>query len=100
MAESPVPEQLLALREQIDEVDRRLVLLLAERFALTSQVGQLKADTRLEAVDPEREAQKLEVLQKLSRDNGINPELVAGLFRKIMAEAVENHRRIRQAERG
>jgi len=98
MAEVPVPEQLVALREKIDDVDRKLVLLLAERFALTSQVGRLKADSKLEAVDPAREAQKLDALRLLSRQQGLSPELVAELFKLIMAEAVRNHRRIREAD--
>ncbi|MCB1672142.1 MAG: chorismate mutase [Gammaproteobacteria bacterium] len=95
MAEAPIPEQLLEVREKIDQVDRQLVLLLAERFALTGKVGRLKADGNLEAVDPTREAQKLEALRELSRQHELNPDLVAGLFTRIMAEVVENHRRIR-----
>lgn len=98
MAEVPVPEQLVALRGKIDDVDRELVLMLAERFALTSQVGRLKADSKLEAVDPAREAQKLDALRLLSQQQGLSPELVAELFKLIMAEAVRNHRRIREAD--
>jgi chorismate mutase len=97
MPPSPVPEQLLEIREKIDAVDRKLVLLLAERFALTNRVGHLKARNQLQAVDPDREARKLEALRALSREHDLNPDLVADLFTQIMAEVVKNHRRIRDA---
>jgi chorismate mutase len=95
MAHAPVPQQLLEAREKIDQVDRQLVLLLAERFGLTGQVGRLKADSDLEAVDPRREAQKLETLRALAQEHDLDPDLVAELFTRIMAEVVKNHRRIK-----
>ena len=94
MTEESIPPQLLEVREKIDEVDRQLVLLLAERFFLTRQVGQLKAESNLNAVDPGRETQKLAVIRALCQEHGLNPELVARLFAQIMAEVVQNHRRI------
>jgi len=98
MAQAPVPQQLLEVREKIDQVDRQLVSLLAERFGLTSKVGHLKASSDLEAVDPQREAQKLETLRALSKEHDLNPDLVAELFTLIMAEVVKNHRRISRTE--
>ena len=98
MAQAPVPQQLLEVREKIDQVDRQLVKVLAERFGLTNQVGHLKASSDLEAVDPQREAQKLESLRALAQQYDLNPDLVAELFTLIMAEVVKNHRRIRSGD--
>jgi len=98
MAQAPVPQQLLEVREKIDQVDRQLVLLLAERFGLTNTVGHLKASSDLEAVDPQREAQKLESLRTLAQQHDLNPELIADLFTLIMAEVVKNHRRIKDSD--
>ena len=56
MATSPVPEELLRVRAQIDRIDHGLVLLLANRFALTHRVGELKAEFGLEALDPDRDS--------------------------------------------
>lgn len=94
MSDGTVPQELLKIRDQIDDVDRRLVALLAERFALTARVGELKANRRLEAVDPEREARKLAAIRALCAEHGLNPDLVSELFTHIMAEAVKNHRRL------
>ncbi len=98
MALAPIPQQLLEVRGKIDQVDRQLVLLLAERFGLTGQVGRLKASSDLEAVDPQREAQKLETLRTLAQEHDLDPELIEELFVRIMAEVVKNHRRIKDAD--
>ncbi|PCH59138.1 MAG: chorismate mutase [SAR86 cluster bacterium] len=87
-----IPEQLLEARQGIDQVDNDLVALLAQRFALTHKVGELKASNKLNAVDPDRERRKLAQLQSLCDQNGLNPELVNSIFTLIMAEAVKNHR--------
>ena len=91
-----VPDELLAARDNIDEIDAALIDLLATRFKLTHQVGLLKASNQLDAVDANREAQKLEKLRALCGESNINPELVTELFTKIMEEVVRNHRQIRE----
>lgn len=95
MAEMTVPHELLEVRKQIDAVDEELVLILAKRFALTHEVGQLKASRHLEAVDQDREAHKLAAIKSLSEMHQLNPQLVADIFSQIMAEVVRNHRRMR-----
>jgi chorismate mutase len=96
MVAATVPEELLEVRKQIDSVDEELVLLLAKRFALTHQVGQLKASKQLGAVDQDREAHKLEAIKSLSAQHNLNPQLIANLFTQIMAEVVRNHRKLRE----
>ena len=58
MSSDSVPAELLAARENIDRIDRELISLLAERFALTHEVGLLKADKKLKALDSSRESEK------------------------------------------
>ncbi len=93
-SQSP-PAELLAVREQIDAVDRELLELLGKRFELTHQVGLLKASQALEPVDATREAEKLAQLSALCAQHKLNPLLVTELFSKIMGEAVKNHRQLR-----
>ena len=95
MTDESYPPKLLEVRDKIDEVDRNLVRLLAERFALTSQVGQLKADCKLDAVDSAREERKLATVRALCEEQGLNPDLVSAIFKQIMAEVVSNHRSLR-----
>ena len=98
MTGESIPPQLLEARDKIDEVDRQLVLLLSERFQLTRQVGKLKADGNLSAVDPGREADKLAKIRTLCEEKGLNSDLVADIFSQIMAEVVRNHRSIKNAD--
>ena len=95
MAEKTLPEELLNSREKIDQIDSDLLNLLAERFALTLRVGQIKAMQSLESFDPEREAQKIEKLRGQSAELGLNPDLVQHLFTEIMKEVVKNHQRLK-----
>ena len=90
------PAELLAAREQIDAIDRELVALLGKRFESTHQVGLLKASQALAPVDVTREAEKLAELSALCEKYNLNPALVTELFSKIMAEVVQNHRRLRE----
>jgi chorismate mutase len=76
MAEKTLPEELLNAREKIDKIDSDLLSLLAERFALTFRVGEIKAMQSLESFDPQREAQKIEKLRAQSSGLSLNPDLV------------------------
>lgn len=91
----PLPGELIEIRDRIDEIDRGIVELLRERFALTHEVGLLKASRELSALDAPREEEKLQALAALSEENNLDPELVRDLFRRIMAEVVHNHERLR-----
>ena len=90
-----VPAELLEIREKIDALDGQIVSLLADRFALTQRVGELKASHALSSLDASREAQKLARIEALCEERGLNAELVTGLFAKIMEEVVRNHERLR-----
>lgn len=95
MSTGNVPAELLKVRAKIDQIDRKLVELLAIRFALTQKVGLIKANKELEAFDADREAQKLAELRSLCEEHQLNPELITTLFTSIMEEVVRNHRRLR-----
>lgn len=96
MAENTVPDELLKSREKIDQIDSGLLKLLAERFALTFRVGEIKALQSLESFDPVREAQKIDRLRAQSTELGLNPDLVEQLFTDIMKEVVKNHQRVKR----
>ncbi len=98
MNSKTVPAELKEVRARIDEIDLQLLELLAKRFALTHQVGVLKAEQALAAVDSAREEEKLEELRARCAEFGLDPELVGELFTRIMAEVVRNHNRLRQQQ--
>lgn len=80
--------QLEEARAAIDEVDARIVELLAERAKLVATIGRLKG--RPEIVrDPAREDEVLEKVKALARQHDLDPEFVAVLYRRVMDYFVE-----------
>jgi chorismate mutase/prephenate dehydratase len=78
---------LSAIRERIDDIDRRIHELLNERAKFAQDVGNSKRSEGLSTADfykPEREAQVLR--QALERNQGpLRDEEIARLFREIMS---------------
>ena len=86
------------LRKSLDNLDKAIVVLLAERFRITRKIGILKAKKGLPARDKAREKEKLESLSKLAKDYGISSSLIREIFKLIMTEVVKKHRQIKTSE--
>lgn len=80
----PTNPGLLALRDQIDALDRELLALLNRRAGLAQEVGELKKHEGSVVFRPEREAQ---VIDGLKRDNAgpLAADSVAPIWREIMS---------------
>src|SRR6478735_8128498 len=80
---SPKPE-LLALRQQIDAIDRELLSTLNRRAALAKAVGEVKKREGTVAFRPDREAAVIDGLK--ARNTGPLPtDSVAPIWREIMS---------------
>ena len=82
---------LTQLRARIDALDVEFVDWLGKRFAITRRIGQFKADYALPVKDEQREGVHIERLRQAADAAGVSSELVAELFRHIMAEVVREH---------
>ena len=80
----PVKPDLLALREQIDGVDRELLKLLNRRAKLALSVGELKKHEGSVVFRPEREAQVIDGL-KAQNTGPLRANSVAPIWREIMS---------------
>ena len=90
--------ELLRLRQSIDNMDAALVHLLAERFKITQQVGELKAAHGLPPADPDREVEQIARLRALAEQSHLDPEFAEKFLNFIVAEVVRHHEAIaRQA---
>lgn len=85
-------DRLTALREQLDEIDERLVRVLVERFRVTREVGRLKAEVGLPPVDVAREERILARLGMVAQLADLDPELLRGIYRWIFDAVVTEHR--------
>jgi chorismate mutase/prephenate dehydratase len=82
---SPKPDaDLLALRTQIDGVDRELLALLNRRARLAQQVGEVKKKEGSVAFRPEREAQVIDGMKAVN-PGPLMPDSVAPIWREIMS---------------
>ena len=90
----PAPE-LEALRRSIDELDGRILQLVAERVKVVLAVGQFKRDNSLAVYDPERERQMLERLCSQAP-----APLDGDTVRRIFERLIDESRRIEQHSMG
>ena len=84
-------ETLAGYRSSIDNIDAALVLLLAERFKITKQVGIHKARVGLPAADPERERQQISRLGEVAASADLNPAFSEKFLRLVFAEVRREH---------
>ncbi|MDP3086248.1 MAG: chorismate mutase, partial [Rubrivivax sp.] len=95
MADGKDPGALLALRQQIDGVDRELLALLNRRAGLALEVGELKKGEGSPVFRPEREAQVIDGL-KAGNPGPLKSDSVAPIWREIMSacRALESPTRV------
>jgi chorismate mutase len=86
--------KLATLRKSIDNLDDALIRILAERFRLTQQVGELKAQHTLPPSDPQREATQITRLRALAADANLDPDFAEKWFHFVVQEVIQHHRAI------
>ena len=77
-------EDLARLREEIEQVDRDVIKLIARRVDLARQVGAVKRAAGLPALDPGREAAVIRRVSEVAREEGAPEEDVRYLFWHII----------------
>ena len=79
--------ELTALRDQIDEVDKALLSLLAKRLELVAEVGEVKSQYGLPIYVPERESAMLASRREEAAALGVPPDLIEDVLRRVMRES-------------
>jgi len=82
--ETPDPGELDQIREKIDDVDRRLVALLAERAGLVEEVVHYKRAHHMGVVDRSREDRMLARIADVAKDAGLDPRVAQQVLRTII----------------
>lgn len=80
-------EELNALRDKIDAVDRQLIDLLAARLALVGEVGEVKSRHGLPIYAPDREASMLARRRAEAELLGVPGDLIEDVLRRVMRES-------------
>lgn len=84
MTDNPLDE----IRAEIDQLDRRLVTLLAEREGLVRRAGRLKADTGAVRA-PGRVEQVVAKVRGLATEAGASPDVVERTYRAMIAAFID-----------
>jgi chorismate mutase/prephenate dehydratase len=72
------------LRKKIDEIDARIVALIAERQSISKEIGKGKHKTSRLIEDRERELRVLKHVRTLARDKKISPSDIEGIYKQII----------------
>jgi chorismate mutase len=72
--------ELARIRDEIEEIDRSLIELIAQRVRLARQVGAVKRSAGLPTLDPPREAAVVRRAGALAREAGLDDEDVRYIF--------------------
>ena len=72
------------IRKRIDDVDRRLIALLAERSSLVGEVVHYKRAHHMPVVDRAREDRMLERIGSLAAEQGLDPRVAQQVLRTII----------------
>lgn len=82
--EAPGAGELEQIRANIDDVDRRLIALLAERAQLVESVIRYKRVHRMPVVDRAREDRMLSRIADVAKDAGVDPRVAQQVLRTII----------------
>ncbi|HUZ19643.1 MAG TPA: chorismate mutase [Acidimicrobiales bacterium] len=82
-AQGGIPD-LEDIRRQIDDVDRRLIGLLAERARLVDGVVRYKRANHMPVVDRGREDRMIARIAEVAEDAGVDPRVAQQVLRTII----------------
>ncbi len=91
VSEANTDDTLAGYRSSIDNIDAALILLLAERFKITKQVGDYKSSVGLPSSDPEREQRQINRLRELSASANLDPTFSEKFLRFVISEVIRHH---------
>lgn len=86
------------LRDSIDRIDNSIVLLLAERFAITRKVGRIKKALDMPVQDKKREQLKLKKVTTDAKAQKLDPKLVTLIFREVINTVLAEHKKTKRSK--
>ena len=78
------PRSIVALRAEIDRLDRELLEVLERRMAVVTELAEAKREAGVRVRDPQREREIIVARRQHGSEHGLSPDFVESLFRLIM----------------
>ena len=92
---------LTEFRDQINELDYRLIQLLGERMEVAEKIGRFKNDNGMAILQPQRWETMMRTRLETGNRKGLNEAFVTTLFRYIHQESIHGQRRVmNQGQKG
>lgn len=95
----PKTRELAELREKIDEIDLKIVALLADRFKLVSKVSKVKQKLGIPTIDRSREAQILSRVRATAERKGLENRYAVNVFKAIIGSCKKFEKNLTQGKR-
>jgi chorismate mutase len=76
--------ELTRWRDRIEEIDHKLIVLLAERMSIGLKTAEIKRAAGLPILDPQREAEVIRRAGEAAREHHLPEEEVRGIFWHIV----------------
>ncbi len=80
-------KKLQPYRTEIDEVDEKILDLLARRFQIVRDVGQLKTTENIKVIQSQRAENVITRMTKIAGEKNIPPALIHDFYTNIIKEA-------------
>ncbi len=81
-------ERIRTLREEIDDIDERILHLLKERVEVCKIIGATKREHEISIRDPQREKNQYYHVMKRATELGLTPNEVKAVYTEIIAMCV------------
>jgi len=83
-------------RDEIDNLDKKLLDVLSKRFSITKKVGKYKAKNNLPVKDLKREKEMFARRAALAKKYSLEKEMISKIFRAIIDSVYKEHEKLRK----
>src|SRR5579875_852981 len=92
--------EISGLRRNLDEVDREIVRLIAQRFDVVAAIARAKGQGTSGIRDAGREHRVLEGVEATATELGVSASLVRRIFRELISDSVTQQARHLSGDQG
>lgn len=85
-------ENLEVLRKKLEKIDFDILELLAKRFSIVEEIGELKKEVGTPVVDEHQEQKVLSSMTEKGEAYGLSKELVNSIWNALFQESYEKER--------
>lgn len=82
-------ESIQIIRQKIDQIDEKILLLLKKRIDFMQKIGKIKKQSSLSIRDNQRERKKLKIIEEKAKKIGLPVQLINQLWTSLFTHSEE-----------